>query len=380
MAMPAAAPATGVKRVAIVCAPGEPLQLLRSSLLAEITARRHRLLVVAPEFDTADIHALDEMGAERAVFSGQPNGLKLFADWKAISALKGILAGWAPHIVFGCGAKPMIYAALAAKGTGVDRVVLLVNPLPEHRFSGALAADEMPAWRYSQAMRMADEVVFCNRDDLSLLRRLGILPSTLPAIVVPGAGVDLEQHGILPLPPLGQGLVFLMIAELDRRKGIVEYCEAARDLRERAPNCRFLLAGAPSNGSLSMGPDDVAGYGPAIEYLGPAEDVRGLLAASHVFVYPSHGEGMPQPILEAMAAGRPIVTTNVAGCRETVDDRVNGCFADVRDSRSLCAAMESLLKRPDLIPPIARASRAKAERFCSVETVNRSLLAALGLA
>ncbi len=380
MAVPAAAPATGVRRVAVVCAAGEPLQLLRRSLLSEIAGRRHKVLVVAPEFTSADIHALDGMGAERAAFAGHKNGLKLFADWKAIGALKGILAAWAPHTVFGCGAKPMIYAALAAHGAGAERVVLLVNSLPEHRFTGVLAADEMPAWRYSQAMRAADEAVFCNRDDLGLLKRLGMLPSALPTTVVAGAGVDLQSHGMLPLPHLDDGLVFLMVAELDRRRGVIEYCEAARDLRERAPNCRFLLAGSPGEGSLGLRPGEVAAYAPAVEYVGPAQDIRALLGLSHVFVYPSYGEGMPQPVLEAMATGRPIVTTDVAGCRDTVDDRVNGCFAQPRDAGSLATAMESFLKRPDLIPSIARASRAKAERFCGIDTVNRSLLSALALA
>lgn len=169
-----------------------------------------------------------------------------------------------------------------------------------------------------------------------------------------------------------------MVAELDRRKGVVEYCEAARDLRERAPHCRFLLAGSPGEGSLGMRAEEVAAYAPAVEYLGPVQDMRPLLAVSHVFVYPSRGEGMPHPVLHALAAGRPIVTTDVAGCRDTVDDRVNGCFAQPRDARSLAAAMESFLKRPDLIPPIARASRAKAERFWH-RCGQRSLLSALAL-
>jgi glycosyltransferase involved in cell wall biosynthesis len=378
MAMAAAAPATGVRRIAVVCAAGEPLHLLRRSLLPDIAGRRHRILVVAPEFTASDIHALNGMDAERAVFAGNEGGFKLFADWKAIAALKTILAGWGPHTVFGCGAKLMIYAALAARGA--ERVVLLVDSLPEHRFTGSLAADEMPAWRYSQAMRAADEAVFCNRDDLSLLKRLGIAPSGLRTAVVAGAGVDLRSNGAISLPPLDEGLVFLMVAELDRRRGVIEYCEAARNLRERAPHCRFLLAGSPGESALRLGAEDVGAYAPAVEYLGPVQDIRALLALSHVFVYPSHGEGMPQPVLEAMAAGRPIVTTDVAGCRDTVDDRVNGCFAEPRDAASLAAAMESFLKRPDLIPSIARASRAKAERFCSIETVNRSLLTALALA
>jgi glycosyltransferase involved in cell wall biosynthesis len=124
----------------------------------------------------------------------------------------------------------------------------------------------------------------------------------------------------------------------------------------------------------------LAALGSAVEYLGPAEDVAALLSQCHVFVYPSHAEGMPQPVLAAMAAGRPIITTNVAGCRDTVDERVNGCLVEPRNPRALAAAMESFLKRPDLIAPIARASRAKAERFCGIETVNSALIAALGLA
>jgi glycosyltransferase involved in cell wall biosynthesis len=379
MAMPAAAPATGIRRVAIVAPSGESLRQLQGTLLPAIVARRHRILAIAPAFAEKDARALDTMGAERAVFAAESSGLRLFADWKAIGALKAILAGWAPHVVMGCGSKAMIFAALAAKGAGVDRVVLLVNALPEHRFAGALAPDEMPAWRYGQAMRAADEAVFYNRDDVSLLKRLGIMPPALPASVVPGAGVDLERRAIVPLPPLTHGLVFLMIATLDKRKGVIEYCEAARELRERAPNTRFLLAGDPGEGAFALRPDDLSAYGAAVEYLGPAEDMGALLTRCHVFVYPSYAEGMPQPVLEAMAAGRPIVTTDVAGCRDTVDERVNGCLVKARDAHALAAAMESFLKRPDLIAPIARASRAKAERFCRLETVNRPLLAALGL-
>jgi glycosyltransferase involved in cell wall biosynthesis len=113
--------------------------------------------------------------------------------------------------------------------------------------------------------------------------------------------------------------------------------------------------------------------------LGPADDVPSLLGSCHVFVYPSHAESMPLPVLEAMAAGRPIIATNVPGCRDTVDERVNGCLVAPRDPHKLAAAMESFLKRPDLIAPIARASRAKAERFCAIEDVTAGLLGALSL-
>ncbi len=379
MAMPAATPLTAARRVAIVVPSGETLRQREGGLLGEIAGRRHRILAVAPEFSGTDVGALEEIGAEHAAFVAEPHALKLFSDRKAIGALKTILADWGPHVVLGCGARSMIYAALAAKAAGVERVVLLFGALPQYRFAGELAPDEMPAWRYAQALRAADEAVFHNRDDIALLERLALLPPNLPTTVVPGVGVDLKRNALQPLPPVSQGLVFLMIARLDKRKGVIEFCKAAEELRTRAPNTRFLLAGAPGEGSFGLRPEVISELGSVVEYLGPADDMAALLGRCHVFVYPSHAESMPQPVLDAMAAGRPIIATNVAGCRDTVDERVNGCLVEPRDAHALAAAMESFLKRPDLIAPIARASRAKAERFCAIEGVNSALLSVLGL-
>lgn len=378
MAMAAAAPAPAVRRVALVAPAGEPMRLLRDSLVRQLAARRHRVLAIAPEFSGDDVAALDELGAERAELRPESNALKLFSDWKAVSALKSVLSQWSPHVVLGCGPKTMVYAALAAKSAGAERIVLVVDGLPEQRFSGDLRADEMPAWRYSQALRAADEAIFYNRDDMALLKRLGILPGTLAAHAVAGGGVDLKANGLLPLPPLGEGLVFLMRAPLDRRKGVIEYCQAACELRARAPNTRFLLAGPAVAAETGITPADLAAY-PAVEFVGAGDDIQALLGRCHLFVYPSHAEGMPQAVLEAMAAGRPIITSNTAGCRDTVDERVNGCLVEPRNAKALSLAMESFLKRPDLIPSIARASRAKAERFCDIEGVSRTLMTAVGV-
>lgn len=378
MAMPATAPAADAKRIAFVCPSGAPLHQLRDMLFGEVVSRGHHVLAVAPEFGGADVRSLDALGAEHAVFSPEANGLKLFADWKAIGGLRSILADWAPHVVVACGARPMVYGALAAKNARTERIILIVDGLPEHRFLGVLAADEMPAWRYGQALRAADEAVFHNRDDLALLKKLGVVPGALPVTVVPGAGVDTERQPMLPLPPLGQGMVFLMIASLDRRRGVIEYLEAATALRRRAPTSRFLLAGLPGEGATAIDPGVFAQHAD-VEYLGAAADRPGLLGQCHVFVYPSCAEGMPQPVLDAMAAGRPILTTNIAGCRDTVDERVNGCLVVPRDAEALAEAMESFLKRPDLIPAMARASRAKAERFCTSGSVKRSMMDVLRL-
>jgi glycosyltransferase involved in cell wall biosynthesis len=378
MAMPATVPAEAAQRIAVVCPSGTPLLQLRDVLIGEAQARGRKVLVVAPEFSGAEMRALTDLGAEHATFVPDAGALKLFSDWKAIGGLKQIFADWAPHVVVACGSQSMIYGALAAKAAGVGRIVLIVDGLPEHRFVGALAADEMPAWRYGQALRAADEAVFHNRDDLALLKKLALVPGDLSATVVSGGGVDLEHQPVLQLPPLGQGLVFLMIASLDWRRGIKEYCEAAKILRARAPALRCLLAVLPDEGAKAVDMAELA-LQANVEYVGLAEDHAELLSEAHVFVYPGCAEGMPRPLLQALAAGRPIVTTNVAGCRETVDERVNGVLVPPRDPEALAEAMESFLRRPDLIPAMARASRSKAERFDSVAAVRRTMLGVVGI-
>jgi glycosyltransferase involved in cell wall biosynthesis len=378
MAMPATVPVEAAQRIAIVCSPGTPLLQLRDVLIGEARTRGRKVLVVAPEFSGAEVRSLTDLGAEHATFVPDASGLKLFSDWKAVAGLKQILGEWAPHVVVACGSQTMIYGALAAKAVGVGRIVLIVDGLPEHRFTGPLAADEMPAWRYGQALRAADEVVFHNRDDLALLKKLALVPDELSATVVSGGGVDLEHQAVLQLPPLGHGLVFLMIASLDWRRGIKEYCEAAKILRTRAPGLRCLLAVLPDEGAKAIDMAELA-LQANVEYVGLAEDHAELLTEAHVFVYPGCAEGMPRPLLQALAAGRPIVTTNVAGCRETVDERVNGVLVAPRDSEALAEAMESFLRRPDLIPAMARASRGKAERFDSVAAVRRTMLGVVGI-
>jgi glycosyltransferase involved in cell wall biosynthesis len=371
MAMVATVPRPEAQRIAFVCPPGTSLRQLRAGLFAEVAAR-HRVLVVAPQFSRADLNALADLGAEHAVFAGEGSGLKLLADWRAVAGLKQVLASWAPHVVLARGGQMMVYGALAAKAAGVGRTVVVVDGLPEHRFAGPLAADEMPAWRYGQALRAASAAIFHNRDDLALLKNLGVFPDALAATVVPGDGVDLDQAA-LPLPPLGHGLVFLMIAGLDRRRGVMEYVKAAGLLRQRAPTCRFLLAVLPEEGAQAVDMEELE-RSSNVEYVGLAGAHPELLSEAHVFVYPAYAEGMPQPLLAALAAGRPVVTTNVAGCRETVDERVNGCLVAPRDAEALAEAMESFLRRPDLIPAMARASRAKAERFATAAAVRRTLI------
>ena len=370
--MAAAGKATAARRIAIVGPSSASLRRLRGSLIGAIAAKRHSVMCFAPEFADADAKPLDALGVERRTLPKRAPEYQFFRERRFVVSLAEEFTAWRPHVVLAYGGETALKAVKAARKARVERIVALVNELP----AGPAAATLRMVAR---TLELADSAVFHNGDDPKTLARFGRLPGDVPFVVVPGAGVDLARHQVQPLPPLGEGLVFLMIARLDTMKGVLDYCAAAKALKARAPSARFRLAGPPGSGVTGLAANALVPYRDSVEYLGPLEDVRPALGACHVYVYPSHAEGMPRSVLEAMAAGRPIITTNVAGCRDTVDERVNGCLVPPGDPEALAAAMESFLKRPDLIPPIARASRAKAERRFDERAVNAVLMEALGL-
>ena len=370
----AAPPRAGAasRRIAVIGPSGAQMQRLRGELLAEIASRRHAVSCFAPGFGNHEGAALERLGIEQHTLPARPPGLMLFPHRRFIHVLADDLAAWRPHIVLAFGGEMAALAVKAARKARVERIVAMINELPANPTSGQLRAT-------SRTLELADAAVFHNADDPKTLKRANALPSDVPFVIVPGAGVDLVAHALQPLPPVNAGLVFLMIARLDRAKGVTAYCEAARIAKAKAPNADFQLAGTPGTANTAVNAEAIKSYADCVTYLGELDDVRSALGACHVYVYPSHAEGMPRSVLEAMAAGRPIITTNVAGCRDTVDERINGCLVPPADPAALAIAMESFLKRPDLIPSLARASRAKAERRFDVKVVNETLLGVLGL-
>jgi glycosyltransferase involved in cell wall biosynthesis len=196
-------------------------------------------------------------------------------------------------------------------------------------------------------------------------------------VIVNGSGVDLAQYSPVPLP---DAPVFFSAARLLRSKGLEEYAEAALEVRQVYPEAKFLLAGMLDTGPDAISRDEldrwIAG---GIEYLGLLEDVRPALARASVFVLPSWREGTPRAVLEAMAMGRPIITTDAPGCRETTRSGYNGLLVPVRDSAGLAAAMMSLAGDRERRAAMGKASRIIAENKYSVTSVNRDLIEKLGL-
>ena len=203
--------------------------------------------------------------------------------------------------------------------------------------------------------------------------------------MLPGSGIDLQQFQPAPLPcPAGSSAVrFLLIARMLRDKGVAEYVEAARTLKARWPLAEFCLLGFvdvqnPTAISRAEMDDWVAqGY---VRYLGVSDDVRQQIAEADCVVLPSYREGTPRTLLEAAAMGRPLVTTDAVGCREVVDDGVNGYLCQVRDARDLADKMERILMMTGIQrEAMGHLGRAKMEREFDEQLVIGKYLAAIQL-
>jgi len=221
-------------------------------------------------------------------------------------------------------------------------------------------------------------VFFQNTDNLQVFQRYRLLGNPAAAVLVNGSGVDLDRFRVAPLP---SAPIFLMIGRLLRDKGVVEYVEAARQVKARHPQAVFRLAGwiDAHPDAISAAQLDAWLQEGVIEYLGYLDDVRDAIAAASVYCLPSYHEGMPRTVLESMAMGRPILTTDVPGCRATVVEDVNGYLVPSRDVTGLARAMERFVLEPQTIPRMGRASRRIAVEKFDVNQVNAVMLDAMGL-
>lgn len=370
------------RRVALVA--GTPRTLLgaRNRLLRELIARGVEVMCIAPEFSSEQKSQLLVLGAEHATFNLEPKGPALLADWTMKRELAEVFRNWSPDTVIAMSERVMALAVLAARRARVKKRVALFNGFVARGGVG-MEADKDPLRAsprlLSRALKASTVAVFHNRDDLREVERDVGLPPGLDTPVIPGAGVDLDAFAASPLPPLVDGPVFLMVSALDEARGVLEYCEAARRVKSRAPRAEFLHAGPAGEGVSAIGAERLRSYSDAVTFLGPLTDVRPSLARCHAFVYPSHREGMPRAVQEALAVGRPVITTAVAGCRETADDCVNGMLVPPQSVDALADAMTRLLVRPDLMASMARASRAKAERHFDERQVLAKWMRLLGL-
>jgi glycosyltransferase involved in cell wall biosynthesis len=351
----------------------------------DVDARLDLMRALAGEFTMAAAGSNPALGPafERAgfpYFAYSLAGPPPFADLRALFALGRMLRRFRPHIVHAFDAKPGVYGCLAAARAGVPVIVNTVPGLGSLYVDGGLRRRALRAvyeCLQGLASRRADRTTFQNLEDKEEFVACGIVPAGRTALI-PGSGVrtDLFDPAILSeedrrrvrssLGVPADTLLVTMVARVIRTKGVAEFVAAARDVGRHFPKSRFLLVGAPDPASVDRFPPvELAEFARAVLWPGTCRDVRGVLAASDLFVLPSYlREGIPRALLEAAAMALPLITTDTPGCKEVVEDGVNGFLVPVRDSAALAQAIDLLLRRPDLRREFGpRSRRLAVERF-----------------
>jgi glycosyltransferase involved in cell wall biosynthesis len=282
-----------------------------------------------------------------------------------------------PDVAHHVAMKPVLYGSIAARIAGTPRVINAVAGMGWLFSSGTgLARWLKPLVRHALGWVLRSGTVLVqNPDDAQLLVRMGISEGRIRRIA--GAGVDLQRF--TPQPEPGGVPVVLLCARLLWDKGVGEFVAAARLLKERGVEARFVLAGEPDQANPSaIPPEQLSSWVQEgiVEYLGWVEDMPQLLAGSSVVCLPSYyGEGLPKALIEAAAAGRAIVTTDMPGCRDAVRSGDNGVLVPPRDAAALAEQLARLLADPPLRRQMGARGRLRAEQEFGADSVIRQTLA-----
>ncbi len=276
-----------------------------------------------------------------------------------------------PDLVLHYTVKPNIYGGLAARLRGIPSIAVVTGLGYSLIHSGWI--NIVTRMLYKIALPRHRQVVFENADDKTLFESLGLVRSRR-SVAVKGCGVDTTYFHPNGIIPVRDTVTFTFIGRLLYDKGIREFVEAAILVGDRFPNARFWIVGDidRENPSAVRNEDLVRWVKhPRIHYHGATDDIRAVLGQSDCVVLPSYREGMPRVIMEAMAMERPVITTDTAGCRETVDDGINGYLVGVKDAKALADAMERFLR----LDAPARAAMGTAGRVKALQEFDDRLIA-----
>lgn len=337
----------------------------RAGLIRALVAAGYEVVAVAPPDEY--VPQLEQLGCRYVPLPMDNQGTHAGRDLLLFGRFWRLLARERPAVYLGYTVKPNVFGSLAAHSLGIPVI---------NNIAGLGAVFIKDSWLtgfvrglYRLALWRSAKVFFQNEDDRRLFIEWKLVQSNVTDRL-PGSGVDLAKFAagaVSSLSAQGRGgMRFLLVARMLWDKGVGEYVEAARLVRSRHPTAEFCLLGPldvqnPAAISRTQMEEWVAEG--VVTYLGVTEDVRSHLAEADCVVLPSFREGVPRTLLEAAAMSRSIITTNTTGCREVVDDGVNGLLCRVRDAENLAEKMEQmiLLSREARIE-MGRRGREKTER------------------
>ena len=360
----------------------------RAELIKNLNLKNITVYAFTTDNDALELEKISELGAIPISYQLNRGGLNPLADMLATYKLAQQIKQLKPDLVFSYFAKPVIFGTLAAKIAKVPKIIGMLEGLgytftqqPEGLAKKTELIKKVQVLLYKFALPQLDKLIFLNPDDpKDLIDQYAI--NVRKVEVLGGIGLNLKEYPYQPVSNIQQHINFLFIGRLLKEKGIHDFLNAAKIVKEKYPETQFTVLGAidPHNlGALTQSELDELISSNIIDYPGHVDNVKDWIAKSHVFVLPSYREGVPRSTQEAMAIGRAVITTDVPGCRETVEHGVNGFIVAKWNPEALAEKMIYFIEHPEQIEKMGYESYKIAQDKFDAEKVNQRLLNILGL-
>lgn len=366
-------------RIMILSSYAPTLFFFREDMMAAMMENGHEIIAAAPEseeewadkFKERNIKYVSIKGIERTSTNPIKDVIGFFSILKSITKEK-------PEKIFTYQAKTVIYGCIAAKIAGVKKIYALMGGLGSvFRNNKKSFARNIMKIEYNVAFKYCDKVFFQNKDDSKEMLDIGLVKKE-QIVMINGSGVNMIKFSEKPIP---KEPVFLFIGRIIKDKGVAEYIEAAEIVKEKYSEAKIQIVGYFDTNPTAIKKEEIQPYidKGIIEYLGSTDDVRPFLERCSVFVLPSYHEGTPKSVLEAMATGRPIITTDAPGCRETVVDGVNGFLVPVKNSKVLAEKMIWMIEHREEAEIMGQKSLEICKEKFDVNKVNEVILKTMEL-
>ena len=370
-------------RIGIVASYAPSIVPFRGKLISAILDKGHEVVCFGPIADSKTRKSIERLGVSYLEIPISRAGISILGDLRLLWYLFTSLRKARVELLLSYTIKPVIYGAIAGKLAGINGIYSIITGL------GVVYTSS--GWKSSLVRRITDflyrvslpfnkVVLFQNPDDRRLFQERGLLKNVPRSSVVNGSGVDLVQFPRNPV--IVEPLRFTLIARLIATKGVREYTEAVRRLSRLYPKSSFVLVGLQEAGHYdAVSVEEIAHWQemPNAEFVEWGVDVREVLNRTSVYVLPSYREGLPRTVLEAMAVGRAIITTDAPGCRETVIHGLNGFLVPIGQVEPLVAAMKRFLDEPDTAVTMGEASHSLVKERFDVNKVNLEILESMDL-
>jgi N,N'-diacetylbacillosaminyl-diphospho-undecaprenol alpha-1,3-N-acetylgalactosaminyltransferase len=355
------------------------LYLFRAPIMQKLIEAGHHVFAICPMGEYNE--KLRAMGCHVINYEIERQGLNPLKEMKAVDAIYEAIKELKLDLLHTFTAKPNIYGTFAAKRAKVPVILNLVEGLGsfyvEESFKNTLVKTLMEHL-YKRAFKISDGCVFVNSDDPKYMIEKSMI-SREKVHLIKSVGIDtsyFNAENVIPEKQIAlkkalhvnHHIVILMVARAIWHKGVKEYYDAANALTQNYNNLKFLLVGDTDEGNISCADTTYLNSG-CVTWLGHRNDIFELTALSDIYVLPSYREGVPRTLLEAASMAKPIVTTDTVGCREVVEDSVNGFLVPIKDSLALQSKIEILINNKDLRRSMGEKGRIKALKEFDIHIV-----------